>query len=82
MNGNFRQTKQSLPHGYIVQVHIQVLLLLIVYVANDTSLDGLIVHGSLNLMFPVQILVNIGQRDEVSIFGYSFVLVVAAHRVK
>lgn len=45
MNGNCRQMKQSPHHGYIVQLYIQVLLLVFVCVANEHSLDGLVVHG-------------------------------------
>lgn len=37
--------KRSPPHGYIVQQYTQVLLLVFVHVANDNSLDGLVVHG-------------------------------------
>lgn len=37
--------KQSSPRGYIVQLYAQVLLLVFVHVANDNSLDGLLVHG-------------------------------------
>lgn len=37
--------KPSPPHGYIVQLYTQVLLLVFAHVANDGSLDGLVVHG-------------------------------------
>ena len=37
--------KQNPPHRYIVQLYTQVLLLVFAHVANDNSLDGLVVHG-------------------------------------
>lgn len=45
MNEDFTQMKPSPPHGYILQLYTQVLLLVFAHVANDGSLDGLVFHG-------------------------------------